>query len=374
MESSGTPSWLEAFPVNPGQPRNDSRYHFDQESTLRIAIATVQIPFLSGGAEALADGLRHALLHAGHVADIVSMPFRFFPEPQIARAIRVWESEDFTALNLYEPDLVICLKFPAFYLAHPLKRAWILHQFRDAYDLYDPSGKHALSEETRLLIKQCDTAHLSQCQHRFALSLTVANRLRHFNGLIAKPLYHPPPAAERFYSAPPQPYVFAPSRLESLKRQDLLIESMRYVKAPIWAIIAGMGGQYGRLNEMVHHYDLGQRVRLIGQLSPEELRAFYANCLAVFFGPKDEDYGYVTLESMLAAKPVITCHDSGGPLEFITHEVNGLVVAPEPQAIADAIDRLAAHRNRSIELGRNGQAQYQAMALSWDHVVSTLIS
>ena len=39
--------------------------------------------------------------------------------------------------------------------------------------------------------------------------------------------------------------------------------------------------------------------------------------LGVIFPPLDEDYGYVTLEAMLAAKPVITCTDSGGPLEFV---------------------------------------------------------
>jgi len=74
---------------------------------------------------------------------------------------------------------------------------------------------------------------------------------------------------------------------------------------------------------MIQHYGLSDRVRLIGLISQEELLAFYANCLAVFFGPFEEDYGYITLEAMLSAKPVITCNDSGGPLEFITHESGG---------------------------------------------------
>jgi len=46
----------------------------------------------------------------------------------------------------------------------------------------------------------------------------------------------------------------------------------------------------------------------------------------VVFPPFDEDLGYVTLEAMLAAKPVITCNDSGGPMEFVRDRENGLLV------------------------------------------------
>lgn len=55
--------------------------------------------------------------------------------------------------------------------------------------------------------------------------------------------------------------------------------------------------------------------------------------MAVFFGPYDEDYGYITLEAMLAAKPVITCRDSGGPLEFVQQDETGWVVEPDPKRL-----------------------------------------
>ena len=58
--------------------------------------------------------------------------------------------------------------------------------------------------------------------------------------------------------------------------------------------------------------------------------------LAVLVPPLDEDYGYVTLEAMLSARAVITCTDSGGPLEFIEHGATGLVCEPDPAALADA--------------------------------------
>ena len=55
------------------------------------------------------------------------------------------------------------------------------------------------------------------------------------------------------------------------------------------------------------------------------------------FVPQDEDYGYITLEAMLAAKPVITVTDAGGPLEFITDGSEGLITAPEPAPLARAM-------------------------------------
>ena len=38
-----------------------------------------------------------------------------------------------------------------------------------------------------------------------------------------------------------------------------------------------------------------------------ELLDLYANALSVLFVPKDEDFGYITVEAMLSHKPVIVC-------------------------------------------------------------------
>ena len=75
----------------------------------------------------------------------------------------------------------------------------------------------------------------------------------------------------------------------------------------------------------------------VGPVSEEEKRRQYAHSRAVLFPPEDEDYGYVTLEAMLAAKPVLTCDDSGGPLEFVRDGETGRIVEPTPQALADAM-------------------------------------
>jgi glycosyltransferase involved in cell wall biosynthesis len=76
---------------------------------------------------------------------------------------------------------------------------------------------------------------------------------------------------------------------------------------------------------------------------------------------------------MLARKPVITCTDSGGPLEFVVDQETGLLVEPNPQAVAAAIESLYGNRKRAAELGAAGYARYQGFQLSWDTVANELV-
>jgi len=340
---------------------------------MRIAIATVQVPFIRGGAELLAAGLSSALIEAGHQVDTVTLPFRFFPEHEVERSLVAWEAEDFTALNLMEPDLVLPLKFPAYMLKHPGKVCWLAHQHRDMYDDYDSSSVTPERQALRERIMAADVRHLRACRNIFTISQTVSERLRRYNGLGSEPLYHPPPAACEYYSGDIRPYVLFPSRIETNKRQALLIEAIGHLRSPVVVLFAGMGGQYGALRDLVAQRNLTHRVRLLGEITREELTAFYAHALAVFFGPRDEDYGYVTLEAMLAGRAVITCSDSGGPLEFVDDGVTGRVVPPEAKAIAEVIDQLYYDRRRAAVLGRAGYEKYQTLGISWEHVVKKLL-
>jgi glycosyltransferase involved in cell wall biosynthesis len=67
----------------------------------------------------------------------------------------------------------------------------------------------------------------------------------------------------------------------------------------------------------------------------------------------------------------VTTSDAGGPLEFVEDGVNGLVVAPEPAAIGDAIARLAADRRAAAALGAAGYER--ARAITWRGVVERLV-
>jgi glycosyltransferase involved in cell wall biosynthesis len=344
---------------------------------MRILVATVQVPFIRGGAEILADGLIAALRTAGHQAELVTMPFRYGDQSDIARSIAAWTEQDFSTFDASPVDRVICLKFPTWGLTHPRKSVWMLHQHRAAYELFGSPHGYPDDDTGRRLrdaVAAADSHHLRNVDGIFTIAGRVCERLRASTGLPSSAIYHPPAEAQTFYTGDQLPYIFFPSRLEALKRQDLLIRAAAVCRAPVGFVIAGDGGLRHDLQALIDRLDLSARVRLVGRVPAEEMRAWYANALAVFFGPYDEDYGYVTLEAMLSAKPVITCTDSGGPLEFIVDGITGAVVPPTPEAVAAAIDDLHANPSRAAAWGRTGRQRYADLAIAWDRVLDVLLN
>ena len=97
----------------------------------------------------------------------------------------------------------------------------------------------------------------------------------------------------------------------------------------------------------------------------------YADALAVYFAPYDEDFGYVTLEAFKSSKPVITAQDSGGVLEFVTDAETGFVCASNsPAAFAVAFDKLFASKPLAQRLGQRGQEAVSH--INWEHVITSL--
>jgi glycosyltransferase involved in cell wall biosynthesis len=91
----------------------------------------------------------------------------------------------------------------------------------------------------------------------------------------------------------------------------------------------------------------------------------------VFYAPVDEDYGFATVEACGAARPVVTTSDAGGVLEFVEDGVNGLVRPPDPVALAEALDRLAADAALAGRLGRAGRPK--VVGITWERVVAALV-
>ena len=115
----------------------------------------------------------------------------------------------------------------------------------------------------------------------------------------------------------------------------------------------------------------GNPLELLGFVSAEDLMSLYARCRAAYYAPLNEDYGYVTVESFLSRKPLVTTTDAGGPLEFVTDGETGLVAEPDPESVAAAIDRLWALPE--ARLREMGEAVHARVAdISWDHVIDQL--
>jgi glycosyltransferase involved in cell wall biosynthesis len=348
---------------------------------VRIIIATVQIPFVSGGAEAHAEGLKAALITEGHEAAIVTVPFNPAVPERIPEQMLACRLMDLTEIHGTRVDRLIALKFPAYLIPHPHKVVWVLHQHRAAYDLWDYPFEDLSASPRGVMVREAirrGDQLLHEAAAVYANSKNIANRLGHFCGVPAVPLYHPPPNAESFYCArETEDYLFFPSRLSASKRQSLVLEALALTKQKVKVRFAGVAdsAEYGkRLLALAEKLGVAARVDWLGFITEEEKRENYAKSVAVIFPPVDEDYGYITLEAMLSAKAVITCEDSGGPLEFVSDGRTGLVTKPSAAALAAALDELWGDRNLATKYGRAGRDQYRRLGLSWSEVVKRLLS
>jgi glycosyltransferase involved in cell wall biosynthesis len=308
------------------------------------------------------------------------MPFKWYPPDAIAQQVLACRLLDLTESMGTRVDQVIGLKFPAYLIRHPNKVLWILHQHRSAYDLWEsqwgdlcgqPGG-----EAAKALIRDADTRMIPEARRIFANSRNVAERLRRFCGIESETLYHPPPLAERFFSGEAADYLLMPSRVNGPKRQDLVVQALLLTRQPVKVLFIGAADNAPYLASVkAQAADLPPgRVTWLGAVSDERKIALMAEALGVLVPPFDEDYGYVTLEAMLAARPVITCTDSGGPLEFVAHDRTGLVCEPAAESLAEAMDQLWLGRAKARSMGQEGRARYAELGLSWDHVVECLLA
>jgi glycosyltransferase involved in cell wall biosynthesis len=346
---------------------------------MRILIATTHVPFIRGGAEAHAEGLRDALVAAGHEAEIVNIPFKWYPPERILDHLLACRLLDFTEVAGMKVDRVIGLKFPAYLVPHLNKVVWILHQHRTAYELWDhPLGDLIYQPnglQVRDAIRQADTNLLPEAKRLYANSANVARRLKTYCQLDAEPLYHPPPNAGKFYCADAEDYLFFPSRLCAPKRQKLVLEALAHTREPVRVRFAGAPDHPDFEKELLaltRKLKLTQRVEWLGAISEDEKIEQYARALGVVYPPVDEDYGYVTLEAMLSSKPLVTCTDSGGPLEFVRPGEDGLVAEPTPKKLAAALDALWQNRAQARQWGVAGRDLYASLDIAWPHVVREL--
>ena len=347
---------------------------------MRVLIATTLVPFVRGGAEALAEGLRHALEAAGHAVELVGIPFKWYPPERILDTMLACRLLDVTESCGARIDLLIGLKFPAYYIPHPNKALWIVHQHRGAYDLWrHPIADlhlHPQGEQVRAAIHQADRQLIPEARVITTISRNVSRRLEHYCGIASEPLYNPPAQAGRFHCSGQDDYLFFPSRLNRSKRQELAIEALALTRQPVVVRFAGAPDEPGHLDALrilAQKHGVAERVEWLGLISEDEKIERYARALGVLFPPLDEDYGYVSLEAMLSSKPLITCTDSGGPLEFVDPGVTGLVAGPAAQSLADAMDSLWENRASAARMGEAARERYAAMKISWEAVVERLV-
>ena len=344
---------------------------------MKVLVANNAVPFIRGGAEELADNLvRRLNATPGVQAEHLRVPFGWEPRERLIEEILINQG-----FRLWNVDRVVGLKFPAYLVPHDNKVLWLLHQFRQAYDLDIAGQSHLGDDEQGRVVKgavhAADNACFAQCRQIFCNSPVTQGRLKRFNGVDSQVLYPPLNDGELFTGGEYGDYIFAGGRVDPGKRQHLLIEAMAQAPGAFRLLIAGPldSPDYGeQLEALVEQHGLQDRVELRFGFHPRADIARWVNgALACAYLPFDEDsVGYVTMEAFAAGKAMLTVTDSGGLLEIVNTET-GQVTTPEVEALAQGLSDLA-DRKAAKRRGEAARQLWTAKGVTWDETIKRLLA
>lgn len=342
----------------------------------RIVVVTSDVPFVEGGHLTIARSTVKAFNEYGYQADLV-----LTPQNRFGRQIRAYLAnryhdmeEDGLGRKIHQ---IITFRFPSYAVRHSHHVCWLNHRMREYYDLwehlYSQLGRKGKVKEglRRAIIRAIDTHLLKRNVTKlYAQSCTIQERLKKWGKISSEVLYPPPPQRD-YHTESYNNFIFTVSRLQWLKRVDLLIDSFRYVKnKDLKAVIIGDGPEKENLVNKIKGYNLEDRIRLIGSSDEASVLSNYARCRAVFFAPIREDYGFVTGEAFASKKAVITTEDSGGPAELLKLSNAGYICPSDPEKIAEKLDQVAEDENLAIKMGNLGFDYISK--ITWENTVKKL--
>ena len=118
------------------------------------------------------DPNRVAELQArGHETELVTIPFKWYPGTKVLSQAFLWRLADLEESDGAPIDLVVATKFPSYLVRHRNKRVWLVHQFRQAYELDGTElGQFGQSAEDRALrrkIQELDRLALEEATQLF---------------------------------------------------------------------------------------------------------------------------------------------------------------------------------------------------------------
>lgn len=147
--------------------------------------------------------------------------------------------------------------------------------------------------------------------------------------------------------------------LRYYKGLNFLIAAATRIKANI--LILGDGPEGDQLRQEVAVREL-RNVYFLGALPDTDKHALIALCRAVVFPShlRSEAFGMVLLEGAQASKPLVTCEIGTGTTWVNVDGVTGLAVPPEdPEALANAINTLAADDALCVRLGQGARLRWE---------------
>lgn len=175
---------------------------------------------------------------------------------------------------------------------------------------------------------------------------------------------HPGVDLDRFAQGQQGDYFLYPSRFRRYKRQDLAVEAFERADLDGFRLVlAGAGQEEDYVRELRERTAGNDSIEIMTDVDDEVWKDLYADAYAVLFLAEQEDWGMVPVEAMASGKPLVAV-DEGGFTDAVEDGETGLLVPPDADAVAGAMESLAADPERAGRMGEAGLAA--AQDYSWD--------
>ncbi|MBS0415462.1 MAG: glycosyltransferase [Proteobacteria bacterium] len=136
--------------------------------------------------------------------------------------------------------------------------------------------------------------------------------------------------------------------------------------------LVGDGPQMQALKQLAAQFGVAERVQFVGHVDHAQVPHELAQLDVYVALSRQESFGVAIIEAGAAARPVVVS-DAGGLPEVVVDGVTGVVVPREnPQAAADAIERLLRDADLRQRMGAAAQL-HVAQHYSWPACVATML-
>ena len=254
-----------------------------------VLVCEAQVPFVEGGAEMHVRSLVTELRARGYDAELVSIPFKWYPKEEILAHAAAWRLIDLSESNGRPIDCVIATKFPTYFVRHPHKVTWLIHQYRAAYELAGTPYSDFDHIEGDVALRR--TAAGPRHPHAGRVAAGVRERPQHGQSRASASTASRPSRCiilriwRAGCSRRIRRYVLSVGRLETVKRAQLAIEAMASVDPGVSLVLVGDGTQRANPKRRSSASACADRVRFAGSVPTDTLIDLYAGALAVVYVP-----------------------------------------------------------------------------------------
>ncbi len=238
----------------------------------------------------------------------------------------------------------LCRDHPHCYVMLTPRRALYDMYYQTLADL--PHMKRLLFCIVLTLFRYLDRRFvINHVTHIAGISHNIRNRIWKAYQRKASVIY-PPIHLEQYQNLGYHDFWLSVSRVDKWKRIDLQVEAFRKMPDKKLKIA---GRIYPGFEDLVKNAP--SNVVFLGAISDNELVELYGFCRGFLTTAIDEDYGLTPLEAMACGKPVVATKE-GGYLETVIDGYNGLLVAPDPLSIMEAVSMIDQDPGRYVEASR----------------------